>query len=527
MRVAYIGNFEPEHSTENDIRRSFEELGHEVVRLQENEVDFRSVPRIVQDTGSDFVLWTRTWALDQEAQGDMLAMLRTDGVPSVSIHLDRYWGLAREGQIRDEPWWRCDHVFTADGGNEDKFAAAGVRHYWMPPAVLAASCYRGTKRDEFAHDVVFVGSVRYHREWPWRRILVQNLSRAYRRRFGQYPRGRGRSVRGDELNSLYASARVVVGDSCLAGKATHYWSDRIPETLGRGGFLIHPEVVGLEEHFTPGEHLVTYPAGDFPTLQKLIDYYLRHDDERQAIAAAGMEHVKAHHTYAHRVQQLLDTLAEHDDRFRVWRGEVRPGTSDADVVDEMYREDVYRAKQHLREGAVVVDVGANVGVFSVWAAQRGAEVIAVEPSPANREQLERNVYAHNGIGERITLIAKAIAGEPGFVRIMDEHKSGGAWTQPAPEGVPTITLDEVIPADGCDFLKLDVEGAEFSAIEGATFDALRRCKAIAVEFHNEPMLDRAVPEGSFGRMVEKLGEVFTLEIIGRPSTGGYVYGRCL
>ena len=39
MRVAYIGNFEPEYSTENDVRKAFEKLGHQVIKRQENQLD--------------------------------------------------------------------------------------------------------------------------------------------------------------------------------------------------------------------------------------------------------------------------------------------------------------------------------------------------------------------------------------------------------------------------------------------------------------------------------------------------------
>lgn len=92
---------------------------------------------------------------------------------------------------------------------------------------------------------------------------------------------------------------------------THYASDRVPETLGRGGFLIHPAVEGVTDgsHFTDGTHLVTWPLGDWDGLDDKIRYYLEHDTARRRIAAAGREHVLSHHTYSVRVRQLAALVA--------------------------------------------------------------------------------------------------------------------------------------------------------------------------------------------------------------------------
>lgn len=76
----------------------------------------------------------------------------------------------------------------------------------------------------------------------------------------------------------------MIGDSCFAGspKGAYYWSDRIPETLGRGGFLIHPYVDGLGRQFNLLEHdepvtydaghLAVWDAGDWEALGDLIEW---------------------------------------------------------------------------------------------------------------------------------------------------------------------------------------------------------------------------------------------------------------
>ena len=101
--------------------------------------------------------------------------------------------------------------------------------------------------------------------------------------------------------------KVVVGDSCLAGGITNYWSDRIPETCGRGAFLIHPEVEGLaDEH----PDLVTYPLEDFDALGLLIDFYLQETETRYEFAKLNRTHVLNHHTYQHRMARLLQEIEE-------------------------------------------------------------------------------------------------------------------------------------------------------------------------------------------------------------------------
>lgn len=321
MRFAYIGNFEPEHSTENHVRTALERVGHEVVALQENDASTWQRRPFWEHGRPDVILWTRTgwdwpsctgwsWERACESQRAMLDGANNEHIPTVGLHLDRWWGLDRQGQVHDEPFFECDLVVTADGGHEQEWRDAGVNHAWLPPAVLLAECEReGRIEPGLARTpVVWVGSWRsYHAEWlPYRQALINALRRRYRRQLGLFPRGK--SIRGAELSNLYASAKVVVGDSCLAGGATRYWSDRIPEVIGRGGFLVHPEVEGLEEHFTPGLHLETYPLGDFDALCSIIDRYLDDGPRRDGIRSAGREWVMEHHTYERRMGQLVQLL---------------------------------------------------------------------------------------------------------------------------------------------------------------------------------------------------------------------------
>lgn len=312
MRVAYVGNFRPEHSTENHVRAALTRgLGHQVITYQEDEMTGRTWRQLAAEPDVfDLLLWTRTWPVDADAARLCLARFDSHSVPTVAFHLDRWFGLHREHEItgRDRhPMFDCSIVCTADGGHPDEFERAGIDHVWTPPAVDEWEAQPGFPTRQFTSPVAFVGSWQggYHPEWPHRDELVAVLQERYGPRCRFWPARRGPSLRGRALRDLYASATVLVGDSCLAGGATRYWSDRIPETIGRRGFLVHPNVVGLEEHFAPGVHLATWDLGDWPDLVEIVDYYVDNPDDARAIADAGRAHVLQHHTYTVRMRQVL------------------------------------------------------------------------------------------------------------------------------------------------------------------------------------------------------------------------------
>lgn len=310
LTLAYRGNFQPgmpaaeRTSTEHQVAATLEAMGHRVYRLQENAVGWDVVGDVARR--ADLFLWTQTWNLDPAGGDRVLADLARRGVPTVSFHLDLYLGLARAHQVDDLPFWRTAWVFTADGGHDDEWKRKRINHRWMAPAIFEDEIRAGTPGAERAWPIIFVGSYPYpHPEhYAARRDIVLALQARYPGHFRVFRGG----YRGQKLADLIAGASIVVGDSCLAGKVPRYWSDRIPETLGRAGFLIHPYVPGIEGSYTDGEHLRTYEAGDMRQMCTLIDWYLGHADDRRRIAAAGQAHVAATATYRHRMDELLATV---------------------------------------------------------------------------------------------------------------------------------------------------------------------------------------------------------------------------
>jgi len=81
---------------------------------------------------------------------------------------------------------------------------------------------------------------------------------------------------------------------------------RIYDVLGAGGFLLSNFQAELPMFFENGKHLVWYYSNE--DLYDKVDYYLRHETERQEIAAAGRELVAANCSYEARIQELLTTI---------------------------------------------------------------------------------------------------------------------------------------------------------------------------------------------------------------------------
>lgn len=308
MRVCYLGNFGPSHSTENHVALSLESLGHEVVRVQEG-CAATTLPGIVENAKPDLFLHTQTYGLAVSSgtkEERWEATQAINGIcPTAYFHLDRWWGLQREDQLLSdpEPWTIYHHVFTADGGHDAQWKENGINHHWLPPAVYHGEAFDGTPRSNMRCTVGFVGSWRSygHPEWEPQRLAMLNLlKQRYGRHFQCFPKGP--AIRGKDLNDLYASITVVIGDSCLAGSPIRYWSDRVPETLGRGGFLIHPYVEGI---FEVHPNLATWELGDNSRLIDQIEFFLANPENRENMRRVNSQHTRAYNTYRNRMQALL------------------------------------------------------------------------------------------------------------------------------------------------------------------------------------------------------------------------------
>lgn len=310
-KIVFLGNFRVDYSTESHHVKTLEDMGHKVIKLQETQATSEEVFSAAKD--ADLFIWVHThgWKTPGRlSMSNILKMLHAEGVQTMTYHLDLWFGLKRQKDLSYDPVYKeIGHFFTVDSKMADWFnKKTKVQGHYLPAGVYdKEATYRPIKNAK--HEIIFVGSKKYHPEWKYRTKLINWLEQSYGDKFEHWGNDGLGTVRGKELNKLYASTKIVVGDSlCPNFTYPNYWSDRVYETLGRGGFLIHPHVPGMENEFADKEHLVFYQYGNYNQLRELINYYLENDEEREAIRLAGHKFVKENYTYKNRWEHILKEL---------------------------------------------------------------------------------------------------------------------------------------------------------------------------------------------------------------------------
>ena len=145
----------------------------------------------------------------------------------------------------------------------------------------------------------------------------------------------------------------------------------------------------------------------------------------------------------------------------------------------------------LRPGMGVIDLGANIGFFSMLSASlvgEGGWVLAVEPNPANAKLLEASRQA-NGFGH-VTVCQVAAGTMPGLLALHASDSNG--TTAGLPDGVdallaavtvPCVRVETLLQADWqVHLIKADVEGAEYNALRGCTGVIARDRPHLVTEF---------------------------------------------
>ena len=137
---------------------------------------------------------------------------------------------------------------------------------------------------------------------------------------------------------------------------------------------------------------------------------------------------------------------------------------------------------------VVVDVGANSGLYTCLGAAKGKQVVAIEPVPANLQILFKNLEL-NGFTDKAEVFPVAVSDRIGVLPMYGRGQGASlvrGWGQGSIHEcfiVPVNTLDRLLGerfANQSVFLKIDVEGVEWAVLQGAD-KLLRRCTGILLE----------------------------------------------
>jgi len=164
---------------------------------------------------------------------------------------------------------------------------------------------------------------------------------------------------------------------------------------------------------------------------------------------------------------------------------------------EIFMEECYTRGLGLKipETPIVIDIGANVGFFSLFAASRfpGARIFSYEPVVVNYQQLMRNRKLNQNV--KMSCFQKAVYSYSGklsvsfnpgdsFTTAARVTAKGGSQEETA--RVPCVTLKEIFDEhhlSHCDLLKIDSEGSEYDILYNCSSEYLRRVGQMAIEVH--------------------------------------------
>jgi FkbM family methyltransferase len=182
---------------------------------------------------------------------------------------------------------------------------------------------------------------------------------------------------------------------------------------------------------------------------------------------------------------------------------------------------------------VVVDIGANIGIVTLFAALRAPKKVhAFEPSPENCEFLNRNILTNRLRNVVVHNVAVSDETEKLTRLYLGDSVGHSLLTAECPTeeyiDVPSVTLQDIIDnieTGEIGFLKIDCEGCEGLIFSSTPIEYLRRIKKMVVEFHDtsSPLKHDAIQ-----RLMEEAGfEVRLYWGFGKDSPYGYLYGKRL
>lgn len=176
----------------------------------------------------------------------------------------------------------------------------------------------------------------------------------------------------------------------------------------------------------------------------------------------------------------------------------RHDTHDRTILSEVWEAGCYSEKFPYGKKAVIVDIGAHNGYFSLYASLKTApesKIYAFEPVKDNFRILMENLELNGVNNVQANNICVAASSGTLTMYVNTSHTGGHSQYRERiekykPDTIEaiectSITFDQTVPSDTneIDFCKIDCEGAEFDILLNAPEDFLRKVKVFAMEFH--------------------------------------------
>jgi FkbM family methyltransferase len=177
------------------------------------------------------------------------------------------------------------------------------------------------------------------------------------------------------------------------------------------------------------------------------------------------------------------------------------------------------------QNGVIVDAGANIGLFTLLALQKGArKIYAIEPDPCPFFYLRSN-FRNNS---NVILLNNALVGNSEMDKFQ-LHLNGSVASSYFVENltsnpdimsidVQTLRIQNILEQEGkIDLLKLDIEGAEYDVLKSLDQSDFSRISQMFIEWHNYS--DEIIP------LLEKNNYIYNLKHLGQDRKQGFIYAH--
>lgn len=195
--------------------------------------------------------------------------------------------------------------------------------------------------------------------------------------------------------------------------------------------------------------------------------------------------------------------------------------------DQFELDNLQLALKYVTNTKVAIDGGAHYGSWTRYMAKHFDTVYAFEPHPKIYECLEKNTELFNNI----TLVESAIGKKADKIYMCDGiDNSGCGYVKPPRQGraradgpgdIPVVTIDSY-DLDDVGFIKLDVEGYEYFALQGA-LETINRCKPIIHLEDKGHSEQYGIKEGDAVQLIKEMGAEL-LATYKRALSEDYIFG---
>lgn len=173
--------------------------------------------------------------------------------------------------------------------------------------------------------------------------------------------------------------------------------------------------------------------------------------------------------------------------------QVRTNTSDKFFLWEVWKTNSYITEDfNIKKDDVIVDIGANIGAFSILAARKASDgrVFAYEPNKKNYNLLLKNKSLNNL--RNLLVLNLAVAGKKGHADLFISKLNYGAHSICSADSkksvkVKSIGLRDIFAMNNLkriNYLKIDAEGAEYDILLNTPAEIIRKVDKIVLEYHD-------------------------------------------